>query len=194
MTRNEFLRALELRLVGLPKVDREDRLSFYNEMIADRMDEGLSEEDAIAALGGVDSVVAQAIASTPLSHLVRERIGTRRRPTAWEITLIAVGAPIWLSLLISLFAVALSLFVSLWALVLCLWACELALAVSLLGGIGLGTVLAFTSSVPIALMTVGAGFAAGGLAIFFFFGAKYATIGMVRLTRLSAIGIKKLFI
>lgn len=194
MTRNEFLHALEQRLAGIPKEDRENRLSFYNEMIDDRIDEGLSEQEAIAALGAVDGVAAQAIASVPLGHLVRERISKTRKPTGWEIVLIAVGSPIWLSLLIALFAAVLLLFISLWALVLCLWVSDLALAVSLLFGIGVGAVLAFSASSLSAAAMIGGGLIAGGLSILFFFASKYATIGAAKLTRLSFIGIKRLFI
>lgn len=194
MTRKEFLEALERRLAGMPKADREDRLSFYNEMIDDRVEEGLSEPEAIAALGSVDDVVAKAIASVPLGHLVREKLSTGRKLEAWEIVLVAVGSPVWLALLISLFAVVLSLFVSLWAVVISLWTLDLALAVSLAGGVGIGTVLLFTAAPLPALALMGVGLVGGGLSIFFFYGAKYATIGMAKFTRLCVIGIKKLFI
>ena len=194
MTRNEFLQALRHRLAGMPKADLEDRISFYNEMIDDRIDEGLSEAEAIAALGSVDSVIAQVIASVPLRHLVREKISTTRKPSGMGIALIALGSPLWLALAISAFAVVLSLFVTLWAVVACLWVSDIALAASLLGGVGLGAVLLFTSSASMAVAMIGVGLVGGGLSILFFFGAKYATIGAAKLTRLSAIGIKKLFI
>ena len=40
----------------------------------------------------------------------------------WETTLIIIGSPVWLSLLISLAAAAVSVYVSLWAIVISLWA------------------------------------------------------------------------
>ena len=42
MYKYEFLTALREQLVGLPKEDIEERISFYEEMINDRMDEGKS--------------------------------------------------------------------------------------------------------------------------------------------------------
>ena len=48
MTKQAFLAALGERLVGLPQKDIEERLTFYSEMIDDRMEEGLSEEEAVA--------------------------------------------------------------------------------------------------------------------------------------------------
>ena len=187
MTKNEFLAVLERRFAGLPAADREDRLSFYGEMIDDRVEEGLSEEAAIADIGSIDSVVSNAIASIPLGSLVREKISRRRRLSGWAIVLIAVGSPIWLALLISLFAVALSVFAALWAVVVSLWAVDLALAVALVGGVGTGAVLLFTASVPSALFVIGAGLVSGALSIFWFFGAKYTSIGMAKLSRLCLI-------
>ncbi len=61
MNKQEFLNALRSQLKGLPKDELENRISFYEEMINDRMDEGLSEEAAVADIGGedVDAVVTQ---------------------------------------------------------------------------------------------------------------------------------------
>jgi uncharacterized membrane protein len=49
MGKQEFLTRLGKALSGLPREDIEERLNFYSEMIEDRMEEGLSEEEAVAA-------------------------------------------------------------------------------------------------------------------------------------------------
>lgn len=41
MSKQEFLAELRKALSGLPQGDIEDRLTFYSEMIDDRMEEGL---------------------------------------------------------------------------------------------------------------------------------------------------------
>ena len=69
-------------------------------MIADRMEDGLSEEDAVASVGSVEEIAAQIIADTPLSKLAKAYIKPKRRLTAWEIVLLALGFPIWFSLLV----------------------------------------------------------------------------------------------
>lgn len=51
MTKEQFLRAVRERLTGLPQSDIDRSLDFYSEMIDDRIDEGLSEEEAVAAMG-----------------------------------------------------------------------------------------------------------------------------------------------
>ena len=49
MNKQEFLVQLRNALSGLPKDDIEERIEFYSEMIEDRIEEGLSEEEAIAS-------------------------------------------------------------------------------------------------------------------------------------------------
>ena len=53
MTKLQFLLALHDKLTGLPRDEVEERLNFYSEMIEDRMEDGLSEEEAVAAIGSV---------------------------------------------------------------------------------------------------------------------------------------------
>ena len=117
MTKLEFILALNERLKHLPQDEVKERISFYSEMIEDRMEEGLSEEDAVAAVGSIDEIAAQ---TKPEKAPASKK--QKRRLKAWEIVLLSLGSPIWLSLLIAAFAVALSLFVVLWALIICLWA------------------------------------------------------------------------
>ena len=47
MNKEEFLNSLRKRLKGLPNNEIEERISFYSEMIDDRVEEGMSEEEAI---------------------------------------------------------------------------------------------------------------------------------------------------
>ena len=56
MNKQEFLDRLRKGLSGLPQAEREERLLFYSEMIDDRMEEGLTEEEAVAALGSLEEI------------------------------------------------------------------------------------------------------------------------------------------
>ena len=48
MNKQEFLDELRKGLCGLPSEDIEERINFYSEMIDDRMEEGLTEEESVA--------------------------------------------------------------------------------------------------------------------------------------------------
>lgn len=88
MTKLKFLLSLHDRLSGLPKNDVEERLSFFSEMIEDRMEEGLSEEEAVSAVGTVDQIAAQIVADIALAGNAKEKTKPHR---AWEIVFLALG-------------------------------------------------------------------------------------------------------
>ena len=97
-------------------------MTFYAEMLDDRIEEGLSEEEAVAAAGAVEEIVRQTVDETPLAKIAKERVRPKRHLKAWEIVLLALGSPVWLSLGIAAAAVILAVYVSLWDVIVSLWA------------------------------------------------------------------------
>ena len=57
MKKQEFLDELKKALWALPEADQKNSLEYYAEMIDDRMEDGLSEEEAVAAIGDLDEIV-----------------------------------------------------------------------------------------------------------------------------------------
>ena len=194
MNKTKFILTLSERLNGLPLEEWEDCMNFYLEAIDDRMEEGLSEEEAVAALGPIDDIVTEILGSVPLTRIVAKKIKPRRRLSAWEIVLIAVGSPIWISLLAAAFAVIISVYASLWAVIISLWAAEVSFIASAFGGIVGGVALIAMGDTASGLFLLGCGIVLVGLSILFFYGCKFATKGIVLATKKLAIGIKKLFI
>lgn len=193
MNKREFLAQLKKALSGLPQEDIDERLTFYSEMIDDQMEEGLSEDDAVAAVGAVDEIAAQVVADTPLAKIAKERIKPARKLHAWEILLLALGAPIWLSLGIAAAAVILSLYVVLGAAVLSLWTVFGALVLSAFSALVCGIVLAFSSNELAGMAAIGTACVCAGLSIFLFFGCRSGTKGVWLLTKKLALGIKSCF-
>jgi len=74
MTKQEFLRELWNRLTELPQEDVEKSLDYYSEMIDDRVENGLTEEEAVADIGSAEEVAAQLIAELP--QKIKERSAT----------------------------------------------------------------------------------------------------------------------
>lgn len=194
MSKQEFLTQLRKGLAGLPQDDIEERLAFYSEMIEDHLEEGLSEIEAVSAVGSVPEIVAQVVADIPFTKIAKERIRPKRRLSAVEITLLVLGSPIWLSLGIASFAVILSLYVVLWSVIISLWAVFVSLAACALGGV-MGCVIFTVSGNGISGIAVfAAGLVCAGLSIFMFYGCKAATKGTLILTKKIAIWIKNCFI
>ena len=193
MVKQEFLDRLQKGLSGLPQKDIDERLTFYGEMIDDRMDEGLSEEVAVSAVGNLDEIISQILSDTPITKIVKERIKPKRKLSAWEITLLAVGFPIWGSLLISALAVVFSLFASVWAVVVSLWASFGAMVGGGFGGIVGGILFICQGYFLSGLAVIGASLVLLGLSILLFYGCKATTVGTIFLTKKLLLGIKRCF-
>ena len=194
MNKNEFLSALEKELRGLPREDIEERLDFYSEMIDDKIEDGLSEEEAVAELGPAWKIAEQIVAKTPLVKIAKKKIKPKRGLKAWETVLLALGSPIWLSLGIAVFAVIFSVYVSLWSVIVSLWAVFASFIASAVGGVAAGVVFIALGHTASGLAAVGAGAVLGGLSILTFIGCRAITRGAVILTGKIALGIKSLFI
>ncbi len=194
MSRAEFLEVLRKRLSGLPREEVEERLAFYNEMIDDRIEDGLTEAEAVAGIGSVDDVARQIMAEIPLTTLVREKVRPKRTLRVWEIILLVLGSPIWLSLLIAAFAVGLSLYIVLWSLVVCLWAVVVSLAASAVWCLFQVFLYQRAGNPGGAFFAGGAALACAGLAILMFFASVAATKGIARLTKKMILGIKSWFV
>lgn len=194
MRKYEFLDALKARLSGLPKQESEERLNFYSEMIDDRIEEGLTEEEAVSEIGSVDEIAEPIIADIPFAKIAKEKIKPKRRLRAWEITLLILGSPIWLSLAIAAFAVILSLYAVLWSVIISLWAIFASVAACAPCGVAVGVVFIATGNLLTGIAMIGASLVCAGLAIFLFLGCAAATKGTVLLTKRIALGIKKRFV
>ena len=193
MNKLEFLSALRKSLSGLPKQDVEERPEFYSEMIDDRIEEGCEEEDAVSRIGDVDEISKQIISDIPLSRIAKERVKPKRRITTWEIVLIVLGSPIWLTLAIAALAVVLAIYVVLWSLIVSVWSVFASLSACSLGGIVSGVFFALGNNVLTGIAIIGTGMVCAGLSIFLFFGCKASTKGIIYLTEMIALGIKKCF-
>ena len=190
MTKLEFLAALRERLSDLPREDREEKLNFYAEMIADRMEEGLSEEEAVLAVGSPDEIVATLVSEPSRPKNTKKKVAVKRRLTAGEITLLAISSPIWVSLLIAAFAVVISLYASLWAVVISLWACFGALVGGAFGGVVSGIVFALTGNGLSGVALIGGAAVCAGLSILAFFGCRAVGKGAIGLTKKMVQSIK----
>ena len=181
MTKLEFISLLEKALSDFPQKEVRDRLSFYSEMIADHMEEGLSEEEAVSSVGSLDEITAALVPTKD------------RKLKAWEIVLLVLGSPVWLSLAVAAAAVVFALYVSLWAVVVSLWAVFGSLAVCVPGSIAAGIIFAATGNVFLGIAMLGCAAVCAGLSIVLFFTCKAATKGMLMLTKKMVSWIKNCF-
>lgn len=193
MTKLQFVLALNNRLSALPQNEIEERLKFYSEMIEDRMEEGLSEEDAVAAVGSVEEIAAQILGETACTPKEKGRAPkySKRRIRWWEILLLVLGSPLWLSLLIVFFAVILVLYMVLWVVIITLWSVFGAVVGCSVGFALGGTICCGNGATIPGVVLISAGLVCAGVSILLFFGCKWATKGLLWLTKRILFGGKR---
>ena len=194
MTKQEFIEKLSDGLSGLPQEELQERITFYSEMIDDRIEDGLSEEQAVNEIGDIDEIISQIIADTPITKLVKEKIKPKRRLSALEIVLLVLGSPIWLALMIVFFAVVLVLCLVLWLIIICLWAVYGAVLACCFGAFAAGIIFLFEGDTVTGLVMLAAGVVCVGLCILLFFLIKLITKGIIWLIKLPFKSLKKFLV
>ena len=190
MTKESLLMWLREAFSAYPLEDVEERLRFYEELIDDRMEEGMTEEEAVASLGSLEEVIAKM--GTEMPPLKKRKAKWHLR--WWEILLIVLGFPLWLPLLIAALAVGLAMYISVWSVIASFWAVFLSVVVCSFFAIliGIGGSLFGNRMKGIALL--GAGIFCFGLSILLFWGCKAATNGVLFLTKKLLRAIKNCFV
>lgn len=134
MYKTEFMRELGWRLAALPLPELKKSLEYYSEIIDDRVEDGMDEEEAVRALGDMDEIAREALrdfvparqpeketkAPEPAKTAPQE---TPRKKSAWKPVLLVLGSPVWIPLLAAAGCVVLAAYVCLWAAVLSLYVC-----------------------------------------------------------------------
>ncbi len=119
MTRDEFLNRLGELLACLPADQVKETQEFYAEAIADRMEDGMTEAEAVAAMGTPGEVAEATLDELPA--VPRAIARTKRKSTALLWALAIVGSPVWIPLLLAFVAVAAAVYICIWVLALCVW-------------------------------------------------------------------------
>lgn len=191
MNKTEFLFCLEKKLDALPANEIAVTQGFYSEMIDDRMEDGMREEDAVAAIGDIDTIVQDTLLELPLPVLMKAKIQPKAGLKLWEIVLIMLGFPLWFPLVAAFFVVILSVYVSVWAVIISLYASVAAFVISGLVGI---VSLLFAQSFPAGLFMFGVSLACLGIGVLAFFGVTKLSLWLINLTRRFLRWVKTLFI
>lgn len=193
MDKYDFLDTLREKLSGLPKEDVWRSVEFYSEMIDDRIEEGMTEAQAVADMGDVNEIAQEIICTTPLAKIVKEKVKPKRRLRAWEVVLIVVGSPVWLSLFAALFCILLAVYIVIWAVVLTFACVDLAFFATsfALFAASLGC---FVEGFAVeGVMCIGAGLVMGGLSLITLLFVKVLVKGAVWLSKMIVTGIKVCF-
>lgn len=194
MNKEQFLSAVETRLKGLPAGDIKKALDYYSELIDDRVEDGMSEEEAVASLGSPDEVANQILMDMPIPKLVGKKMKTRRSMSVLEIVLLTISSPMWVPLLLAAIVVVIAFFIVLWSVIISFYAAVISVGASAFAGLVTFPVLLVQGYIGSSLFMLSTAFVCAGLAIFMFIGVNRLSWLLIKFCRLTFIGIKSLII
>jgi len=189
LNKHEFLSELSRLIGAVPDEDREKSLEYYSEMIDDRIEDGMTEDEAVADIGTPAEAAVQILSASPhrRDDTPKDEV-PKRKLQGWEIALLILGAPLWIPLLAAALVIVLSVYIVVWTVAITLYAVPVSLMGSGLGAV-ISSVMRFIEGTSgAAMIMLGGGFVLIGLAVFAFFGCN-ALFGLaVTFTKKSALG------
>ena len=191
MTKTEYLDRLRAALTLMPAEERERQLAYYEEMVDDMLEDGMSEDEAAAQLGEPEKVAEELLAEIPMATLVKNRVKTREQLSALTVVLLVLGFPLWFPLLISFAAILLSLLITLWAVGLSV---GISVAAAGAGALALAVLTLIGKAALPFLAAVGAFVGGAGVLILGVLLTGVIIRGLARLCRLIWRGFKKMLV
>lgn len=180
MNKYEFLAEVRRGLGGMKKADIDRSLEYYREMIEDRVEDGLTEEEAVAALGPVKKVIADIRSGaempesedipTPVSSFTGEK--TEKKGNGLLRTLLVICRVLYIICEVCLWITAVSVMVA-----------GISACAAAVGVLFAGIVQAVTSGFASGLVYIGGAAAGAGIGIFTIIGAVWAFRGIRALSR-----------
>ena len=142
---------------------------FSEEMIDDRIEDGMSTECAIDGLGNLDDIVEQSVLELSIPSLVKARVNkSSSKASVLKLILIIVGSPIWGSLLIAAISVIFSLYISVWAIMVGIFAINISLLAVVIASLVNGVIRCAIGQIGIGIIMFGIAFICLALALLMF--------------------------
>ncbi len=158
MTEKEYLKKLKKKLSPLKGDDKNALLDFYKEMIEDKMESGLSEEQAVAELESPETVAERTLAEYGLQNK------PERKLSVLSVILIVIGSPLWLALGVAALGIGIAALCVVFALVVAMVAVCLSLTLGGAAAFAAGIVLLF-SDFSLGLVNIGGGLASSSAGV-----------------------------
>ena len=191
MDKKQFCTFLENELrLYLSSKEVYKTLNFFKEIIDDRVDEGLSEEEAVSQLGNIDDIVGQILDEHNIKKRQKKlvwRFIPQKTPSAANIIIVILLFPIW----ITIFSLVASFFIAFMSLIFSLVVSVIALFV---GGIALILIalfyLIYEKNIAYYLDILGFGFIITGIGLI----GIYCLLKSYKKARKNGWSFKKMFV
>lgn len=194
MNKAEFLNELKKQISEYPIEETQKSMEYYAEMIDDRVEDGMTESEAVASLGTVDSIANQIKCELPITTLVKQRAKKQskgKKMPVWAIILLILGFPLWGGIVLFILGMVITFYSLIWTMDVILWSVVLTFGAGALTGIIGFFVSLFRLSFGSAVFYLGSGMLCGGLGIFIFIGTLLITKGIILGTKQCFLWIKQ---
>lgn len=184
MTKSDFLDLLREKISRLPEWEAAKTVVYYSEMIDDRIEDGMSEEEAVAALGSIDGIVSEVCAGigaesdgqaepedgeaapqaqTEVLQETAEGKRAKRKLTPAKIAIVAVTSPVWIALAAAAAVTVIALYIAVLAV---LWSAVVSLFAVTVSFLACGPAAGTVSGVRFFAGSAGAGLFYAGAGLF----------------------------
>ncbi|MBQ3640210.1 MAG: DUF1700 domain-containing protein [Clostridia bacterium] len=189
MNKEQFIRAFRKRLKGMPREEIEKTISYYEEMIADKIEGGMSEREAVASLGDIDELACSARGAASDAPAAKP---SRTRPAPWVIVLLVLGSPLWIGLAVGAFGILIGFMATAFALFVSFVATMAGFLVGGVAEVAKAVFLIGTGGWQI-LISLGAGIMLVGIGILMILAVKSVERGLWKVVMLPFVGLKRMF-
>ncbi len=196
MDKQEFLRQLRMELREYPDEEITKSVGYYSEMIEDRIEDGMTEQEAVASAGNIAGIVEQIKREMPITAPVKytgKKKRKEKRMPAWAILLLVIGSPLWIGIVVLLFGLLLVAYALVWIADILLWSMVLITGAGVLCGIPGLFVSLSKGMAGSAFIYLGAALACAGIGIFLYAASLAATRGILHGTKWFFVRLKQSF-
>lgn len=181
MNRNQFIDKLAKKLSNLSEQELKQTIDYYYEIISDKINDGMTEDEAIDSLGSIDEIASSILSDNFI--LKNDKASNKnKKENNWKGITIGATAIIWIPILIVLIGAAIGIYVSLWAIVISFGATSLATGIGTLVSI-LGIIDICTGAVGSGLTWISMGIGSLGLCFIFYTITIYSGKFMIYITK-----------
>lgn len=178
MNKSEFLGKLTNRLEHLPHQEVAKIISYYEESIDDRIEDGITEDVSIKSLGSLDDIVTNIENEIPITSMVKDKVikkVEKSRSKGVLLALTIIGSPLWLPLLLAAVCVVLSLVIAGWGIYAGGVVGYVSLTLIAVIGVVFGFIRIFTIGFTTGIAYMGVGVIAAGMMMLLFYPCVWIT-------------------
>lgn len=161
MNKKDFLRQLADDIKVLPVTEKDGLITYYTEILEDRIEDGMSEEEAVSSLGNAKDIVDQILAEHGTQKITEAKVKKGGRRTL----ILALTSPIWSFLFLSYFMLLISGYILVGALSLILGVLVFAFGVGAAASL-FSLPFVFPDGMLHGMLNLGTAFACAGLLVF----------------------------